>query len=41
MHEGTSAGLALRLGKTGYTKVFALKGGWKEWSGSGYPMELK
>jgi 3-mercaptopyruvate sulfurtransferase SseA len=24
-----------------YTKVFALKGGWKEWVASGYPVEEK
>jgi rhodanese-related sulfurtransferase len=26
----TSAGLALKLISSGYTKVYALKGGWKE-----------
>jgi hypothetical protein len=29
----TSAGLALKLISSGFTKVYALKGGWKEWSG--------
>jgi len=25
----------------GYTKVYALKGGWKEWQKAGYPTEKK
>jgi len=25
----------------GFTKVFALKGGWNEWVKAGYPTELK
>jgi len=25
----------------GYTKVYALKGGWKEWSKAEYPTEKK
>jgi len=25
----------------GYTKVYALKGGWKEWDKAGYPTEKK
>jgi len=25
----------------GFKKVFALKGGWKEWSKAGYPIEKK
>jgi len=25
----------------GFGKVFALKGGWKEWSTAGYPVEDK
>jgi len=25
----------------GYTKVYALKGGWKEWSKANYPTEKK
>jgi len=25
----------------GYTKVYALKGGWKEWSKANYPKEKK
>jgi 3-mercaptopyruvate sulfurtransferase SseA len=28
------------MGK-GYTEVFALKGGWEEWSRSKYPVENK
>jgi Rhodanese-related sulfurtransferase len=27
--------------KMGYTKVFALKGGWDEWEKAGYPTEEK
>jgi len=33
--------VALQLMKMGYTKVFALKGGWDEWSKAGYPTEKK
>jgi len=25
----------------GYTKVYALKGGWREWAKAGYPTEKK
>jgi rhodanese-related sulfurtransferase len=25
----------------GYKKVYALKGGWREWAASGYPVEKK
>jgi len=25
----------------GYTKVYALKGGWREWDKAGYPTEKK
>jgi len=25
----------------GYTKVYALKGGWREWQRAGYPTEKK
>jgi 3-mercaptopyruvate sulfurtransferase SseA len=25
----------------GYTRVYALKGGWKEWQDAGYPVEKK
>jgi len=25
----------------GYTKLFALKGGWNEWVGAGFPVETK
>jgi rhodanese-related sulfurtransferase len=41
MNEGTSASLALKFMGNGYTKVFALKGGWKEWSAANYPTEPK
>jgi rhodanese-related sulfurtransferase len=27
--------------KDGYSKVYALKGGWKAWSEAGYPVERK
>ena len=31
----------MQLIKMGYTKVFALKGGWNEWEKAGYPTEQK
>ena len=37
--EGTSASVAQKLLKMGYTKVYALKGGWKEWLKDNYPTE--
>jgi 3-mercaptopyruvate sulfurtransferase SseA len=33
--------VALELRQLGYEKVFALKGGWKEWKASDYPMDEK
>jgi len=27
--------------KKGFLKVFALKGGWSEWTDAGYPVEKK
>ncbi|MCB2187147.1 MAG: hypothetical protein KQJ78_12060 [Deltaproteobacteria bacterium] len=27
--------------KMGYTKVYALKGGWKAWAKAGYPTQSK
>jgi rhodanese-related sulfurtransferase len=33
--------VALQLIKMGYRKTYALKGGWWEWAGAGYPMERK
>jgi len=33
--------VALQLIKLGYSKVYALKGGWKEWQEAGYPTEEK
>jgi rhodanese-related sulfurtransferase len=33
--------MAQELTKMGFTKVYALKGGWKEWSESNYPTEKK
>jgi rhodanese-related sulfurtransferase len=40
-NEGTSAGLAQQLMGNGYTKVYALKGGWKEWQRQKFPVEPK
>jgi rhodanese-related sulfurtransferase len=31
----------LKLQKLGYRKGYALKGGWWEWVGAGYPVEPK
>jgi rhodanese-related sulfurtransferase len=33
--------VAQQLIKLGYSKVYALKGGWKEWSENNYPTEKK
>jgi len=33
--------VALKLIEMGYPKVFALKGGWNEWSDAGYPVQKK
>ena len=33
--------MALKLIKMGYKNAFALKGGWWEWVGAGYPVEPK
>jgi rhodanese-related sulfurtransferase len=33
--------VALKLQKAGYKKAYALKGGWWEWIGAGYPVEPK
>jgi rhodanese-related sulfurtransferase len=33
--------VAQRLVKMGYTKVYALKGGWGEWLKDNYPTEKK
>jgi 3-mercaptopyruvate sulfurtransferase SseA len=33
--------VAQELIEMGFKKVFALKGGWKEWSKAGYPIEKK
>jgi 3-mercaptopyruvate sulfurtransferase SseA len=33
--------VARELMGMGYGKVFALKGGWREWKGAGYPVEAK
>jgi 3-mercaptopyruvate sulfurtransferase SseA len=41
MNEATSAWVALRLMEMGFTKVYALKGGWQEWSKNKYPTEKK
>jgi 3-mercaptopyruvate sulfurtransferase SseA len=31
--------VALRLKALGFGKVYALKGGWREWISAGYPTE--
>ncbi len=41
MNEGTSARVALSLFGLGFKKVYALKGGWKEWENAHYPTEPK
>ena len=41
MNEATSARVALTLMNMGYTRVYALKGGWHEWQDRGYPIEPK
>jgi len=33
--------MAQKLMAMGYTKVYALKGGWEEWSKANYPTEKK
>jgi rhodanese-related sulfurtransferase len=33
--------VAQKLIEMGYTKVYALKGGWTEWSKGNYPTEKK
>jgi 3-mercaptopyruvate sulfurtransferase SseA len=33
--------VAQNLIEIGFKKVYALRGGWKEWSESGYPVEGK
>lgn len=41
MNEATSASVALQLIKLGFTRVYALKGGWHEWQHKGYPVDAK
>jgi rhodanese-related sulfurtransferase len=41
VNEATSASVARTLIKMGYSKVYALKGGWREWESKGYPVEAK
>jgi rhodanese-related sulfurtransferase len=33
--------VAQKLMEMGYTKVYALKGGWREWLNADYPTEKK
>jgi rhodanese-related sulfurtransferase len=33
--------MARKLRGKGYTKVYALEGGWTEWKNSDYPLEKK
>ncbi len=39
--EPTNAWTAQKLMNMGYTKVYALKGGWHEWFRAKYPTEAK
>jgi rhodanese-related sulfurtransferase len=39
--EATSARAARALMERGFTKVYALKGGWNEWLEAGYPTAPK
>jgi rhodanese-related sulfurtransferase len=39
--EATSARAARTLMDLGFTKVYALKGGWIEWEKAGYPTSPK
>ncbi len=41
MSEATSASLAQKLIEKGYPKVYALKGGWREWAEAHFPAEPK
>jgi rhodanese-related sulfurtransferase len=41
MGEATSARVARKLIEKGYTRVFALKGGWNGWEDAGYPTAPK
>jgi len=40
-NEQTSVGIAQLWIRSGYTKVYVLKGGWEEWLKAGYPTEKK
>jgi rhodanese-related sulfurtransferase len=33
--------VVLKLQELGFKKAYALKGGWWEWAGAGYPVEAK
>ncbi|MGD2079757.1 MAG: rhodanese-like domain-containing protein [Nitrospirota bacterium] len=33
--------MARKLKEMGYTNVWVLEGGWREWAGRGYPVEPK
>ena len=39
--QNTSASVAQKLVSEGFQKVYVLKGGWSEWSKSGFPTEKK
>ena len=41
MDEGTSARAARKFMEKGFTKVYALKGGWHEWFDAKFPIENK
>lgn len=38
---GSSGKVARELTARGFTRVYALDGGWKEWQASGYPVEAR
>ena len=38
---GTSGSLVRKLVDKGFTQVYALDGGWREWYGAAYPIEEK
>ncbi len=41
MREATSASVARKMKEKGYTRLYALKGGWTEWVAASYPVESK
>ena len=41
MREATSASVARKMKNKGYTKLYALKGGWTDWTAAKLPTEPK